>query len=388
MTSEIKVRDYKTADDSDLRSMEVKLAEDYIKTPVKAVVTKDFFRDTNLTFELSKLSEHFLRFDEDSLNSYYYVNQITNKRNNDFSKHKAKVGKNTTTLTIVEFKNKGDTVRIPTDDEIKALITSSYALSDIAIIPSIPKFSRSINLDNFDIFLGYLNFCLERIGVHNKKKIMGYIPMVAPAFLEIIVDFYLDNGINALYLDFDGTTLNTNLTQIDVIKRTIANRGYEENNFLHYVNISYGKAINETGVLSARDLLSFGHGLDSLGGIHVAPKRGQKFYEWLKKHKDVTENSTRILNKSDYGYYRYKEGIDIRDIYPQDALYSFNHINEKEAFSTKKKLFNIVNIQQQMLEASKLRTIVKEESNKTIPYFSSKRCVKDVDIEQLKKHHI
>lgn len=249
----------------------------------------------------------------------------------------------------------------------------------------LPRFSRYINIDNINVFLKYLTDCLNRIEIINKKKIMGYVPMVAPAFIEIIVNFYLDKGINALYVDFDGTTLSTNLSQIETLKRTLAERAYEESSFLHYINIQYGKAINDIGVLSARDLLAFGYGLDSLGGIHTGPKRGKQFFEWIKKHKDILKNTTRVLNKEDYGYYRYKEEADLQKVYPEDALIPIVDIVQKKSFHTKKRLLNIVNLQQQLVESSKLREITKESPDKTIDYFESKKCVSKGDVRHMRK---
>jgi hypothetical protein len=385
MNPEISVRNIDVSDDSGLRNMEVNLAKNYIKTPTKSITTRDFFKDTEFPFDISMLSEHFIRFSKEHLRDYYYDKKVTDKINQNFAKHKRKVSVNTTTLTIVEYRTTGISANIPTEEEIKALINAAYAFSDVVVIPSVPKFSRNIDIDTIEIFLKYVTNCLERIEIINKKKIMGYIPMIAPAFLEIVIDFYLDNGVNAYCVDFDGTTLSTNLSQIEAVKRTLAERGYEENSFLHYINIAYGKAINDIGVLSARDLLGFGHGLDSLGGIHTGPKRGKQFFEWLKEHKDVLKNTTRVLSKEDYGYYRYKEEADLNRIYPEDAMISLEDIIQKGAFSTKRKLLNIVNLQQQALESNKLREIVKETPDKTIEYFDSKRCVSKDDIKQMKK---
>jgi hypothetical protein len=385
MNPEISVRNVDVSEDSGLRNMEVNLAKNYIKTPTKSITTRDFFKDTKFPLDISMLSEHFIRFSKEHLRNYYYDKKVTDKINQNFAKHKRKVSVNTTTLTIVEYRTTGISANIPTEEEIKALINAAYAFSDVVVIPSVPKFSRTIDIDTIEIFLKYVANCLERIEIINKKKIMGYIPMTAPAFLEIVIDFYLDNGVNAYCIDFDGTTLSTNLSQIEAIKRTLAERGYEENSFLHYINIAYGKAINDIGVLSARDLLVFGHGLDSLGGVHTGPKRGKQFFEWLKEHKDVLKNTTRVLSKEDYGYYRYKEKADLSRVYPEDAMISLEDVIQREAFSTKRRLLNIVNLQQQALESNNLREIVKETPEKTIEYFDSKRCVSKDDIKQMKK---
>ncbi|MCX6821985.1 MAG: hypothetical protein NTW30_04375 [Candidatus Aenigmarchaeota archaeon] len=394
MSIEVEVTDVKTSDDSDLRTTTVKLAKEPIKTPVKAIETNDFFKDTHFQNNLSNLSEHFISFNEYSLKTYYTDKKTTLKKSKAFEKHKKRLDDNTTSITIVEYKNKEpknenkETIpKIPDDEEIKRLINAAYSLSDITAIPSIPRVVRQINLENFTDFIEYLQKCYDNIQIRNKKKIIGYIPMVAPAFAEELIDFYLRKlGINAFYADFDGTTLNSNAPIIDAIKRKLSQEGYEEKHFLHFVNISYGKAINDVGVLTAKDLLAYGHGFDSFGGIHCPAKRGKQFYEWLKKQKNIKANTTRILNKEDYGYYKYsEEDIQIESIYPNDALFGLNEINGKTSFSTKKRYFGIVNLQQQALESINLRRIVKEKSDKTIEYFETKKNVKQEDIKLLKR---
>jgi len=391
MNLEIKVRDLITSDDSNLRSFRVKLANYEIQTPIKSITTTSLLKGNIISGELSNLSEHFIRFDEYSLKLYYSDKKRTDEINRAYNRHKEKLDEKTTTITIVEYRNKeprdinGEVIaKIPNDEEIKMLINAAYSFSDITAIPSIPRVARKINLDNFPNFKNYLKKCYDRIQLTNKKKILGYIPMVAPLFIELLVEFYISLGINAFYVDFDGTTLNTNKSGIDALKRKLSEEGYEENHFLHYINISYGKAINEIGVLTARDLLAFGHGFDSLGGIHVPPKRGKGFYDWLKKQKDIVRNTTRILNKGDYGYYRYGHpGVEIEKIYPKDALFDLKEIIKKPSFYAKRRYFNIENIHQQALEAVNLRRIVRENGDKTIKYFKEKKNVKKEDIKLL-----
>ncbi len=394
MTNEVEISDVKTSDDSDLRSFKVKLAKNYIQTPVKAVTTNNFFKDTSFPDKLSNLSEHFIRFDENNLQTYFTVKKETDKKSNTYNKHKTKLNPDATSITIVEYKNKEPKneenmtlPKIPDEKEIKSLINAAYSLSDITAIPSLPIVARNIDFKTFPDFISYIKSCHDKIQIRNKKKILGYIPLVAPAFLELIVEFYLKElGINAFYVDFDGTTLNTNKPGIDAIKRKIHEEGYEENHFIHYVNITYGKAINDIGVLTARDLLAYGHGLDSLGGTHVPPKRGKNFYEWLKKQKDIESNTTRILNIDDYGYYKYGvEGVKVEDFYPKDPLTKIVDIEDKPSFSTKKRFFDIENLHQQVSETVNLRRLVKEESNKTIDYFKHKKSVTSEDIKLLKE---
>ncbi|MDD3621531.1 MAG: hypothetical protein PHQ81_03915, partial [Methanofollis sp.] len=224
------------------------------------------------------------------------------------------------------------------------------------------------------------------IEIRNNKSILGYIPSVAALYTRKIIDFYLDNGINAYYIDFDGTMVRSHLDSLNALKKQLAKRGYEEDNFLYYINVSYGKAINDQDVLSARDLIAYGHGLDCLGGVHMGPKRNPGFYEWLKTKKDIPRNTTRLLNRQDYGYYRIdRMGETVGEIYPRDALIESGDILSGSE-SRQKRLLKIVNLQQQCKEADTLRMVTVESQDMTLDYFRSKRNVIKEDLKSLAKN--
>ena len=92
------------------------------------------------------------------------------------------------------------------------------------------------------------------------------------------------------------------------------------------------------------------------------------------------------MNIKDHSYYKYgTEGLELEKIFPKNALVSLKEINLKPYLSTRKRYFNIENLQQQALESINLRKVVKEQSDKTIKYFERKKNVKKEDINLLKK---
>jgi len=402
MSLEVKVKTNDYADDSDLRSTKVKLADNYLATPIKSIDTSSFYADTKFPKELTGLSEFFLSFTENTIERFYNEEDYNKKKNYAYNSHKKKIYDHTTTVTLLQYKKTRKdeapaSYEGPSEDEIKSLVNAAYSFTDITAIPSVPRLARKTDIDNIDILMDYIDTTLERINVYNKKKVMGYVPMLPPAFIDQLVNYYIDNGINALYMDFDGTTLTSNLPKIDAVKRTLADRGYEENHFLYYVNMQYGKAINDIGVLSARDLLAFSLGLDCFGGTHVAPRRSKEFYEWIKKQKDTYKNKTRILNRGDYGYYRYSEGTlnsyfdtgdklpNVLDIYPNDSIIDISDIIDKDSFTSKKRLVDIENVHQQSVECENLKKVTHENPDKTMDYFGEKKCVKDNDINKIRR---
>ncbi|MCQ1534508.1 hypothetical protein FTO70_02105 [Methanosarcina sp. KYL-1] len=384
MTKETKIHLCSIADDTDLRSLHVKIGNKDLKTPTKAIATNSFYKDTSFPKELCDLQELFLKFDGESLIKKDQDAKFSSDKNNQLKREKEKVN-GCPYFCLLEFKNKGENWRYPTEKEIDILTNFAYSHSDITPIPSVPKVARNLNFENFDDFTKYLDFCYDSIEIRNKKNIMGYIPAKAPLFGRELINYYLDKGINAYYVDFDGTMITTHLDMLNAMKRELAKRGYEENHLFHFVNVSYGKSINDQKVLSARDILGFGYGLDSLGGIHSGPKRNPEFYEKLKAMKNIPRNTKRLLNVDDYGYYRFDAIKDnLESIYPADALISINDLNtDKE--SRLEKYLKIVNLQQQCIEADKLVQVITEEPDKSLDYFKSKKNVLKNDLKTLSK---
>lgn len=384
MTTEIRISDYSVSEDTDLRTLEFSIGNKKVTTPTRALNTNTFFRETKIPTALASLNELYFTLDEDSLKNINEKPAASKAKNK--AAHKSNMqSDNKPTLCLLQFKNKDIAPRYPTPDEIDILINTAYSFSDITPIPSIPKVVRALDVENFDEFIAYLEACYTAIMVRNKKPIIGYIPATVALFTKRIIDFYVDHGINAYYIDFDGTLITTHATALNALKVQLKKRGYEENNFLHYVNVSYGKSINDQEVLSARDLLGFGHGLDSLGGVHMGPKRNPEFYEWLKAHKDLKRNTNRLLNREDYGYYRVDLlGDKIAGMIPKEApVQKSDIISAPESRQTR--AVKIVNLHQQCVESTVLRTMVNENPENTLGYFRSKQNVLENDVKLLSK---
>lgn len=384
MTKETKIHLSSIADDTDLRSLQVRIGDKDLKTPTKAIATNSFYKDTSFPKELCDLQELFLKFDEESLVKKDQDIKFSSEKNRQLKREKEKANC-CPHFCLLEFKNKGENWRYPTEKEIEIMTNVAYSHSDITPIPSVPKAARNLNIENFDAFVEYLDSCYDSIEIRNKKNIIGYIPATVSLFGRELINYYLDKGINAYYIDFDGRMITTYIDMLNAMKRELAKRGYEENHLFHFVNASYGKSINDQKVLSARDILGFGYGLDSLGGIHSGPKRNPEFYDKLKAMKNISRNTKRLLNVEDYGYYRFDSVKDnLESIYPSDALISIDELNTGTE-SRLEKYLKIVNLQQQCIEADKLAQVTTEEPDKSLEYFKSKKNVLKNDLKHLSK---
>ena len=384
MSTEIRIDDYSVSDDTDLRTLGFSISNKRITTPTRALNTNTFFKDTKIPSALASLNELYFMLNETSLKNINEQPATSAAKNKAANKSQVQSDFKPT-LCLLQFKNQDFAPRYPTPDEIEILANTAYAFSDITPIPSIPKIARTLTSENLDAFLSYLEACYTAIMVRNKKPIIGYVPATVPLFTRKIINFYLDHGINAYYIDFDGTLISTHATALNALKVEIKKRGYEEKNFLHYVNVSFGKSINNQEVLSARDLLGFGQGLDSLGGVHMGPKRNPEFYEWLKARKDIKQNTNRLLNRKDYGYYKVVGlGDRIGGMIPKDApVLPSDIISASESRQTR--AIKIVNLHQQCVESTVLKTMVNENPDKTLGYFGSKSNVLPVDLKLLTK---
>ena len=65
MTTEVPISNVKISEDSELRSITAKLGSHPISTPLKGISTKDFYKQTNFSKEISKINEIFFRFNEE-----------------------------------------------------------------------------------------------------------------------------------------------------------------------------------------------------------------------------------------------------------------------------------------------------------------------------------
>ncbi|MCK9591645.1 MAG: hypothetical protein M0Q91_06525 [Methanoregula sp.] len=384
MSTEIRISGYSISDDTDLRTLEFSIGNKPVKTPTRALNTNTFFRETKIQANIACLNELYFTLNETSLRNINEQQAASTAKNKAAQKSITQSG-NKPTMCLLQFKNDGMAPRFPTPDEIEILTNTAYAFSDITPIPSIPKVARALDSDNLDEFLAYLDACYQAIMVRNKKPILGYVPATVPLFTRKIINFYLDHGINAFYIDFDGVQISSKAMSLNALKVEIKKRGYEENNFLHFVNVSYGKSINDEEVLSARDLLGFGQGLDSLGGVHMGPKRNPGFYEWLKTQKDVKRNTNRLLNRQNYGYYRVDTlGARLAAMIPRDAPVQQSDITSSSE-SRQTRAVKIVNQHQQCIESNVLMTMVNETPDKTLGYFGSKSNVLPGDLKLLSK---
>ena len=264
MTAETRIKTRDLADDTGLRSLEISIGRSKIVTPSKSlgadiVSSKQLFSQSGTQF-----NEIFSSFNPEKITNFLLDSKKNTEKNRRL-KQCMDNGNGSPAVCFIDYNGKQDgQPLIPTPSEIETLTNIAYTFSSITPIPAIPKVAAAVKLDNEDLFIQYIQNCIDSIEVWNHKPIMGYLPigMIQPV-LEKLIDIYLDHGINAYYLDYNLSNLSGSSTNITALKKKLAKRGYSENHCFYVLNMKYGKVQKENPVLPARDFLGFGLELDS-----------------------------------------------------------------------------------------------------------------------------
>ncbi len=383
MTTETKIRTKDVADDTSLRSLEITIGKSKIITPSKSlgpdlISSRVVFPNTGKQF-----NEIYKSFNPEMIEKIRSNEPFSLSKNTKFRKMR-EIIPDSPSISFIDYKVVDGGRLLPTDEEIDVLTNFAYTYSDITPIPAVPRFVQTMNKDNFDDFIIYLKKSIDTIEEWNHKPIMGYIPFVGMMFIDDIVDLYAGYGINAFYLDFNRKGLG-DLTTITAIKRNMKRLDIEENHFIHFVNMDYGKVNKIANILPAKDFLGFGLGLDSMGDSHrpkaIPPKNGSS-------PEKVPPKKYRLFDREDYSYYR----IDVANLenketpYPVDAMFSRDEILNEKTKSNKERMIKLVNLPEQTKECNQLQLIASENTKNTFGYFEAKHSLNIKDLKGLKKN--
>lgn len=262
---------------------------------------------------------------------------------------------------------------------IEYLCDISYVFSDIVPVPAVFP-TREISCEeDFLRYLSWLKSYFEILETHNNKPIMGIVPNIGRIYFDSLFDFYRDRGLNCFYFDFEGKSPLSRQTNIRKFLRLLCNEDMLENSFLHATNVYSGRFLRKLETIRAKDILSFGLGFDSMGRNKRKPPPPDFVREQMKP-----TSKLRLFNKEDYGYYQIASK-DMSRIYPSDTnipLEAFSKYGDSTT-SRRYDLQNNFNMEQQILEAIRLRGVVRKDSPEE--YLRGKHYVAPQDLELMKK---
>jgi len=379
MGQDITIRDLEIADDSLYKTQRVQIGSKSIITPIKVMDLNRFLPGVPINDSVKGVNEIVKKFNSERINTATSTNreqEINNEINRKFRSHSSEEEVN---FCFAEFEED----KIPTEDELDYLTNLSHVHSDITPLPILQKHFKGVKnegVQKFESFHKFVKDAIASINVLNHKPIMGIIPMAMPSqFIPTLMDTYANEGIHSICLDYQGSTVGSSLTKIRKITKTIKQRGLLEKTFTYSLNLGPGKLPKSKTVVPAKDILSYGFGFDAIGGIHVQKKLPPEVRQKILSVQNIFENSLRLFNKENYGYYRTNDNSIIQKVYPTDSKIPINLLQNINTNSKVDKLFNQ---EQQGLEAVNLRRVIKERVE-MLKYLDKKEYVEKNDIKNL-----
>ncbi|MDI6737648.1 MAG: hypothetical protein QME12_03970 [Nanoarchaeota archaeon] len=379
MGTEIQIKELTFAEDSLYKTQRVKVGGKSFLTPSKAMDIKRYIPGVGINQAARGINEAYKTFTAERIKHAQTTSreqEINREITRLITKHATE---DDTNLCFVQF----DENRLPNKDEIEFLTNLSYVHSDMTPLPLIPRFLKDVKQDGLKRFEEYNHFVKEAIdciNVLNHKPIMGVIPLaISTLFIPELLKTYIKEGITALCLDFQGSTVNGSVTTIRRLVKELKQQKMLNSSFIYSFNLGSGKLPKSKEVVPAKDILSFGFGFDTIGGMHVQKRLDPETRARIISAQNIFENSLRLFNKEDYGYYRATKKETVDKIYPKDSRIPLADLEKIKVHRNMDKLFNQ---EQQGLEAVNLRQVIREE-HELLKYLGKKQYVEGNDIKTL-----
>ncbi|MEM3008186.1 MAG: hypothetical protein QXI71_04435 [Candidatus Bathyarchaeia archaeon] len=357
------------------RSQRIKLSGKQAVTPFRAIDPSKLRTDVSLNSSAFGFNEIYKSIDSGRL----AVLQKDSTELDKFSRamlnlskrgHSGDIG-----ICLMKFDSKKANP-FPTAKEIELLTDVAHSYSDMTPIPIL---EAKIDTSNFQNFINYVEKSYDTIEELNQKPIMGALPNLPREFYPKLLDYYLKKGINAFYYDFNGQTPDH--LKLRPILRHLKNKKALADTLIYGVNAKPGRTLKNTNIIPSKDFIAYGFGVDVLGGSHIGMKMPKAFFEKMKKAIDAQQlNKKRVFIKSDYGYYKTNAKKDLEQVYPSDTKISLDKIIN----DTQKTWQNLFNMEQQAIEAAKIRKRLGElKSSETILDYIKEKAQIQKEIKHL-----
>nr|MDO8079347.1 hypothetical protein [Candidatus Freyarchaeota archaeon] len=375
MANELKVKAINVDSDTIYKTLEIKIGTKSLITPVKSLDLTKFIPNVELDVKIKGINEIYKKLDEEKAKKMISDTNEQGRFNYSIMSSASKANQNKEiNLCIIDYSG-----RYPSGRVLEFVADTVYGYSDIVPVPIISDIGDRIKTaEDLDSYLKFLKNFLQNIGIH-RKPVMGLIPPIAFLFVPDLINFYIKNGINAFYFDFDGKNPISLRQNITATLRNIENENLLGKSFIHAINVNIGRSIRKADVIPAKDILGFGFGIDSLGGKHKPLKIPKDYFERIP---DSEKRKLRLFNKEDYGYYKIEDLSQIKKIVPKDSAIKIDNFSEKN-LKKLKKVQSLFNMEQQGLESLRLREIIKE--NEVGRYLEKKKYIKNEDIKKMLK---
>jgi len=271
----------------------------------------------------------------------------------------------------------------PLGRELEYILNTASIISDIVPIPNFRNITANIDSDlRFWEYTTFLESVISNIESYkNRKPIMGVIPKLSWTNTEKLVNFYVNKGLNAFYVDFAARNSITAQRDFLHVFSVLQEHDLIEKSFVYAFNVDAGRLSKNATVVHARDILSYGFGFDAMGRKHRRVKASSETWRRI----NTLPNKVRLFNRYDYGYHKILEVEKIKEIYPNDSCIPLDRLlsNFRSNIQELRRCENLLNSEQLGLEANNLKYVIKND--KPTEYLADKAYVKPIDLKTMTK---
>ena len=177
-----------------------------------------------------------------------------------------------------------------------------HSYSDVVVVPRWSGILQNKSGTLGDDLISMTQRFLDEAKVRNGKLVMGCIPMNIPdGIIDDLVSFYLKSGISSFVLDYCNCLPLPKKYLVRNIYKKIQDGGWEEDSILYSVNVR--RTHKTRGIFPADDLLTFVHGVDLIGGLHI-PMGSLRKESWYPEPKLKRFDSSQYTYNEVYGLNR------------------------------------------------------------------------------------
>lgn len=360
--------------DADLlhRSMDIRISsQQRMITPLRAVDAKIAFEHRTYSPIVANLFEYFRAPRSSTINGWMTNKDKEQKFTSEVNSVKSHAG-DKPFLMFIDYAEE----KYPNPKELEFIVRSIHTNSDMATMPLISRLTDNLDADKgFDDYVSFLTEAMNVINTYNRKPIMGVIPLKTP-FIRIqdLVDFYSQEGVKALCLDFSTSKPHTVSQSVEQVLYSLAKQGELDTTYIHAINVSPGRPRSNTLVAPCRSILSYGFGVDSYGDLHRSR---------MKIDNPIPVPATppvRVFSIDNYGDYIVTSQSSLQAIPKcKSGVGVQNCVGSKGAT----RLFNA---EQHSIEAEKLGSLVKGQlgAQGVEAYLKKKAYVEESDIKKMR----
>ncbi|SEK86443.1 hypothetical protein [Haloferax larsenii] len=271
------------------------------------------------------------------------------------------------------------------DKNLLYLIDLLYSTSDILALPLMNTMLNAIKKDGKGVESRYFNRYFEnlkrllRMAIDTNKPVMGIVPALNWDFTNRVANLYLNNGIRAFCIDFNGKTVtaeNQLTNTVRPLMRKIRSERIQEDVLIYSINAHRGRSRSGFTGTPANDFMTFGFGFDILGDKHISRNLPPHLFEQAE---DETPKF-RMFHRDDYVYQDHKYGTDLRQSLPSNTGLDPDRILDRP--QDKYRFAALLNGEQQAFESIDLQPAIDE--HRVVDHVQKKRGVGDDDLEGMR----